>query len=72
MKKIDLFEIIHKFRIASYPIQDLHLMKDDWIVAMEEEWLSRFGYDYEEYQGWKSYGEEVSNPEEKIKVGGAK
>ena len=43
-------------------------MNDDWIVAMEEEWLSRFGYDYEEYQGWKSYGEEVSNPEEKIEV----
>ena len=37
-------------------------MKDDWMIVIEEEWLSRFGYDYEEYQGWKSYGEEVSNP----------
>ena len=68
MTKLKLFGILCKFRVASYPIQDLHLLKADWIVAMEEEWLSRFGCDYEEYQGWKSYGEEVSNPEEKIEV----
>ena len=67
MKKIDLFESICKFRIASYPIQDLHLMKDDWIVAMEEEWLSRFGYDYEEYAEWKDL-RVISNPNEKLEV----
>ena len=68
MKKIDLFESICKFRVANYPIQDLHLMKDDWIVAMEDEWLSHFGYDYEEYADWKNLGEDISDPDEKLEV----
>ena len=67
--KLEFFENVCKFRNATYPIQDLYLLKDDWIVAMEEEWLSHFGYDYEEYQNWKSLGEEISNADELI-VGG--
>ncbi len=69
MTKLKLFGILCKFRVASYPIQDLHLLKDDSIVSYEEQWLNFFGYDYEEYQNWKSLGEEISNADELI-VGG--
>ena len=69
MKKLKLFGILCNFRVASYYIQDLYLLKDDLIVSMEEQWLNYFGYDYEEYQNWKSLGEEISNADELI-VGG--
>ena len=68
MRKIELFEKICDFRVSSYPLQDIHLIKDDWIVGMEEKWLRHFGYDYEEYQGWKSYGEDIENEDEEIQV----
>ena len=61
MTKIEFFENLCKFRNATYPIQDLYLLKDDWIVAMEDEWLCHFGYDYEEYGDWKNLGEDISN-----------
>ena len=65
--KVKLFDDISKFRVASYPIQDLHLLKADWIVAMEEEWLSHFGYDFEEYDRWLNTSE-ISNPKEHVEV----
>ena len=57
MNKEKLFEAVVKFRIGSYPLQDINLMKDDWIVQLEEDILSNFDIDYQEYQDWKS-GEE--------------
>ena len=66
MTKIELFEKLCDFRVASYPLQDVQLIKDDWIVGMEEEWLYRFGYDYEEYQEWKSEGKDIENEDEEI------
>lgn len=68
MTKLEFFENLCKFRNATYPIQDLYLLKDDWIVAMEDEWLCHFGYDYEEYGDWKNLGEDISNPDEKLEV----
>ena len=52
--KEKLFNAVLKFRIGSYPLQDINLMKDDWIVYTEENILSNFGIDYQEYQEWKS------------------
>lgn len=66
--KLEFFENVCKFRNATYPIQDLYLLKDDWITGMEQEWLSHFGYDYEEYADWKNLGEDISNPDEKLEV----
>jgi hypothetical protein len=55
---IRVFESILKFRIASYPLLDEDIVSDEWIVAIEEQWLYRFGYDYEEYQYWKDCSDE--------------
>ena len=52
-EKEELFESILKFRISSYPLLDINIIDDDWIVAIEEQWLYHFGYEYEEYQDWK-------------------
>ena len=54
MSKEELFKSICKFRVGSYPLQDLNIIKDDWIVGFEENILSTHGYEYEEYQEWKS------------------
>ena len=51
--KIQFFEELCKFRVASYPLQDRHFIKDDWIVGLEEDMLNYLGYDYEDYQEWK-------------------
>ena len=54
MNKEKLFNSIVKFRIGSYPLQDMHLIQDDWIVHLETDILSNFDIDYQEYQDWKS------------------
>ena len=50
----ELFNSLIKFRIGSYPLQDLGLIKDDWIVSVEENLLSELGLEYEEYDAWKN------------------
>ena len=49
MSKEKLFESICKFRVGSYALQDLNIIKDDFIVGLEENILSAHGYEYEEY-----------------------
>ena len=58
MTKIELFECLLEKRIQSYSLQDQGLMSDDQIVMAEEIALNQQGYDYAEYQNWKS-GEAV-------------
>tara|TARA_B100001093_G_C25994108_1_gene662755 strand:+ start:56 stop:226 length:171 start_codon:yes stop_codon:yes gene_type:complete len=53
MSKEELFEIICKFRIGSYPLQDRNIIADEWIVGIEENILSAHGYEYEDYQEWR-------------------
>ena len=56
--KMKFYEELCKFRVASYPLQDRHFIKDDWIVGLEEDMLNNLGYDYEDYQEWKSNTQE--------------
>jgi len=58
MTKIDLFECLLEKRIQSYSALDRGLISDDQIVLAEEKALNEQGYDYAEYQNWKS-GEAV-------------
>ncbi len=66
MTKIELFEKLCEFRVASYPLQDIQLIKDDWMVSLEEQWLWRVGYNYEEYQEWKSKGKDIRGEREAV------
>jgi len=54
MSKEQLFEALCKFRVGTYPLQDLNLCEDDWIVGIETKILEKNGYFYEEYQEWKN------------------
>ena len=36
MPKTELFESICQFRVGSYALQDLNIIKDDFIVGLEE------------------------------------
>ena len=56
--KMEFYEELCKFRVASYPLQDRYLIKDDWIVSMETDMLNHYGYDYEDYQEWKGNTQE--------------
>ena len=68
MKKLELFDKISDFRIASYPIQDLKVLHDGFVVQMEDAWLNRFGYEYGEYQEWLHESGDIENPNEEIQV----
>ena len=57
MPKTELFESICQFRVGSYALQDLNIIKDDFIVGLEEKILSTHGYEYEEYQEWRESNE---------------
>ena len=51
--KAELFESLCDFRIGSYSLQDRNLIKDDFIVGLEERILAAHGCEYEEYQEWR-------------------
>ena len=52
MDKVNLFEKLVAFRVGSYPLQDINLIRDDYICNIEERILMNQGIMYDEYQDW--------------------
>jgi|TARA_B100000242_G_scaffold284156_1_gene247143 hypothetical protein len=52
MEKLELFEKISNFRVASYPLQDMKIFSDDFIVSVEENVLMKHRFSFDEYQEW--------------------
>ena len=63
MNRLDLFQDLVKFRIASYPLQDRNLLKDDYICGIEERILFKEGIMYDEYQNWLREEESIEEVE---------